>query len=314
MKTGFTIMAGAMCLGFVCFSCSKKQEGAPPPAQETETAVTERPFYAADLLPGDMDTLEIKLLSPVKKLMRADADSILDLQAKQYLSFNLVGMATTEYEVSGVMVSAEVAQFASPEDAYGFYADLRPVGVGVGGLGTESFTLGRVRYFTRGEFVVTLSIDQEDSMHIAAQSLLGQEINGHIPDPPTPPPFFMLFPFADKIALSNKYYSCAFLGVVGLGRIYTTDYLTGGDTATLFLTVDKSGDKFLKLREYAASIGDVSSVPAQFVFDNGYSISFKHPSEGMIVAGLVQGKLVGVIGYDSTKNDRLASTWVQGLK
>ena len=303
-----------MCLGFVCFSCSKKQEGAPPPAQDTETAVAERPFYAADLLPGDTDTLEIKLLSPVKKIMRADADSILGPQEKQYLSYNMVGMVSTDYEVSGVTVSAEVAQFASLEDAYGFYANLRPVGVGVGGLGTESFTLGKVRYFTRGEFVVTLSIDQEDSAHIAARYLLGQEINGRISDSPTPPQFFVLFPFADKIALSNKYYSRAFLGVAGLDRVYTTDYLTDGDTAVLFLTLDETGEKFLKLRGYAESTGEVTSAPTSFVFDNRYSISFKHPSEGMIVAGLVRGKLVGIIGYDSTKNHRLASGWVQGLR
>jgi hypothetical protein len=306
MKTGLTIMAGAMCLGFVCFSCSKKQE--------TETAVAERPFYATDLLPGDTGTLEIKHLSPVKIIIRADADSILGPQAKQYLSFNLVGMATTEYEVGGEMVSAEVAQFASPEDAYGFYANLRPVGAGDGKLGTESFTLGTIRYFTRGEFVVTLSIDQEDSAHLAACYLLGQEINSRIPAPSSPPQFFVLFPFADKIAFSSKYYSRAFQDVAGFDRVYTTDYFAGGDTAVLFLTIDEGGEKFLKLREYAESIGEVSSVPIHFVFDNRYSILFKHPSEGIIIAGLVQGKLVGIIGYDSTKNDRLTSTWVQGLR
>lgn len=313
MKTMFTIMVVTMCLSFVCLSCSKKQDETSPPAQETETAVAERPFYAADLLPGDMDTLEIKHLSPVKKIMRADADSSFGERAEKYLAHNLVGMASTEYEVSGVTVSAEVAQFASLEDAYGFYADLRPVGVGVGGLGTESFTLGRVRYFTRGEYVVTLSIDQENSVHFAAQSLLGQEINGRIPAPPTPPPFFVLFPFADKIALSNKYYSRAFLGVAGLDRVYTTAYLTGGDTAVLFLTMDEGGEKFLKLKKFAESTGKVSSAPNSFPFEE-YSLAFSDSDRGRVVAGLVRGKLVGIIGYDSTKNDRLASSWVQGLR
>ncbi len=313
MKTMSTIMVGTMCLGFVCLSCSKKQEEASPPAQETETAVAERPFYAADLLPGDMDTLEIKRLSPVKKTMRADADSSLGERAEKYLAHNLVGMAASEYEVGGVTISAEIAQFASLEDAYGFYARLRPVGVGVGGLGTESFALGGVRYFTRGEFVVTLSIDQEDSAHFAAQSLLGQEINGRISAPPTPPQFFVLFPFAGRIGLSNRYYSRAFLGVAGLDKVYTTAYLTGGDTAVLFLTVDASGDKFLKLREYAGSTGEVSSAPNSFPFE-GYCLAFSDPDRGRIVAGMVRSKLVGIIGYDSTKNDRLASRWVQGLR
>jgi hypothetical protein len=260
-----------------------------------------------------MDTLKIKRLSPVKKIMRADADSSLGERAEKYLAHNLVGMASTEYEISGVTVSAEVAQFASLEDAYGFYADLRPVGVGVGGLGTESFALGKVRYFTRGEYVVTLSIDQEDSAHFTAQSLLGQEINGRISGPPTPPQFFVLFPFADKIALSNKYYSRAFLGVAGLDKVYTTAYLTGGDTAVLFLTIDEGGEKFLKLREYAELTGEVGSAPNSFPFE-GYCLAFSDPDRGRIAAGMVRGKLVGIIGYDSTKNHRLASSWVQGLR
>lgn len=298
-------MASVMCLGFVCFSCSKKQE--------TETAVTERPFYAADLLPGDMDTLEIKHLSPVKKIMRVDADSSLGERAEMYLTRNLVGIALTEYEVSGVAVSAEIAQFASLEDAYGFYANLRPEGAGVKGLGTESFALGRLRYFTRGEFVVTLSIDREDSAHLAARYLLGQEINSRVPAPSSPPQFFVLFPFADRIAISKKYYSRAFLGVAGLDRVYTTDYLTGGDTVVLFLTIDETGEKFIKLRGYAETTGEVTSAPNSFTFEE-YSLAFSDSDRDRIVAGLVRGKLVGIIGYDSTKNDRLASRWVQGLR
>ncbi len=314
MKKGLTIVLGVICLGLVCLTCGKKEEETSRPPGGAERAVVERPFYAADLLPGDMDTLETKLLSPVKIIMRADADSGLGERAQKYLEHNLVGMASADYEVNGVTASAEVAQFSSPEDAYGFYASLRPIGIGIGRLGTESFALGGVTYFTRGDLVVALSTDQEDSVQLAAQSFLGQEINSRISDPPMPPRFFVLFPFAGKINFSNQYCSRTFLGVTGVDAVYSTAYSTGGDTAVLFLTIDESGEKFLRLSEYAESIGDVSSAPTSFVFDSGYSVSFRHSGDGMIVAGLVQGKLVGIIGYDSTKNDRLASGWVRGLK
>jgi hypothetical protein len=82
----------------------------------------------------------------------------------------------------------------------------------------------------------------------------------------------------------------------------------------LFLSMDESGEKFWKLKEHADSFGKVSPAPTSFVFDNGHSISFTHPTKGNIVAGLVRQKLVGIIGYDPAKNDRLAASWVQGLR
>ncbi len=182
------------------------------------------------------------------------------------------------------------------------------------GLGAESFSLGGAKYFTKGEFVVMVSVEKENDSLFTARSLLAQEINSRISGAVTLPPFFMLFPFKDKIIPSTKYYSQSFLDVTGLEKVYTTSYLADGDTAVLFLTVDESGEKFLTLREYAESIGKVSRVPESFAFDNARSLSFKHPTRGMIVAGLVRNKLVGIIGYTPDKSERLATIWVQGLK
>ena len=162
--------------------------------------------------------------------------------------------------------------------------------------------------------MITLSVAEGVDTALTSRLLLGQEINNRVSGPAAAPPFFILFPFKDKIVPSTKYYPNRFFDVDGLDEVYTTSYFTGGDTAIFFLTMDEHGEKFLKLREYAESIGKVSPAPETFVFDNGYAVSFKHPTHGMIVAGLVRSKLVGIIGYDSTKNDRLASRWVQGLR
>jgi len=313
MKRAFTIVAGIICLSLVCLSCSKQQKEASAPKGETDSSTEAIPVYVENLLSGEPEAAGIKRLGTVKKIMRADVDSVLGPEAQAYLAYNLVAMASAEYEVNGVTVSTEVAQFASLEDGYGFYASLRPVGAGAGGFGTESFSWGKVRYFTCGEFVVRLAVEKEDSSHFTAQTLVGQEIDSRIPVPPTPPPFFMLFPTAQKIRLSNRYYSYDFLDLPGLDEVYSTDYLTGGDTVIFFLTMDESGWKFLKLREYGESIGDLSSSPKSFPYE-GYSLAFTDPHRGRIVAGLVRGKLVGIIGYDAAKNDRLASRWVRGLK
>jgi len=316
LKKASTIATGAVCLiclSLVLLTCGKKEKEAPP-SQESTQAAAEQPFYADTLLPGDIQAYEIRTVAPVEKVLRNDADSLLGPKAKHYLSYNLVGLASAGYEVQNVPVQVEIAQFAAPEDAYGFYASLRPDGIGTAGLGTESFSLDTSLYFTKGEFVVALSARSENDTLFAARSLLGHEIDSRIPGNATAPQFFILFPFKDKIVPSAKYYPGGFLNVDGLDEVYTISYFTGGDTAVFFLTVDDSGEKFLRLRDYAESVGKVSSAPETFAFVEGYSISFKHPSHGTIVAGLVRSKLVGIIGYDATKNDRLATMWVQGLR
>jgi hypothetical protein len=299
---------------FMAHSCGKKEKQESPAKVSTAGTITRAPFSADQLLPKDLTAQNTKLTGSIETVLPRDADSLLKERRDQYLSYDFTGLVRSAYEVNNVPVSVEIAQFGSLEDAYGFYAGLRPDGISVTPLGTESFLLGSHRYFTRGEFVVTLTIEKDDSSHLAAQTVLAQQINSRISGSASPPPFFMLFPSAKKIVPSNKYYRGNFLNVSGLDKVYTTSYFTGGDTAVLFLTMDESGDKFLRLKEHADSLGKVSPAPTSFVFDNGYSISFTHPTKGNIVAGLVRQKLVGIIGYDPDKNDRLAASWVQGLR
>jgi len=313
MKSIILILTGVAWIGLGSLSCSKKQQDASRPAQKSEPASEEPVFYADNVLPDGLENFGIKRLGTVHKIMPADADSSLGSKAEEYLSYDLVGMAMSEYEVDGFTVSANVSQFASLEDAYGFYATLRPVGIGAGGLGAESFSKGKATYFTQGEFVVAVTSAEQDSAHEAARQAMAQQISSHIASPPIRPQFFMLFPMADMIALSNRYFPHGFLDVAGLDKVYTLSYLAGGDTAVLFLTMDESGERFGKLQDYAASTGKVSPAPKSIPFDE-YSVMFRNPDGNRIVAGLVRSKLVGIIGYDSTSNYRLISMWVKGLK
>ncbi|MFQ6007753.1 MAG: DUF6599 family protein [Candidatus Zixiibacteriota bacterium] len=295
-------------------SCGKKEKRESQAQEGTFGSATKAFFSAKQLLPKAPYSENIKPKGTIKKVLPKDADSLLKERGKQYLRYDFSGLISSEYEVNNVPVYVEIAQFGTLEDAYGFYASLRPDGIITTPLGAESFLLDTQRYFTRGEYVVTLTVEKGDSSHLAAQTFLAQQINSRITGSANPPPFFMLFPSANKIVPSNKYYRGNFLNVSGLDKVYATSYLFEGDTAVFFLTMDESGEKFLRLKEFADSTGRVSQAPDTFIFDNSYSISFTHPTKGSIVAGLVRQKLVGIIGYDSTKNDRLASTWVQGLR
>jgi len=75
MRTVSIIMAGLICLGLVFLSCSK-EEKASPSKQEPETVATEMPFYAVDILPGDIDSLGIKMPFYAVDILPGDIDSL----------------------------------------------------------------------------------------------------------------------------------------------------------------------------------------------------------------------------------------------
>lgn len=312
MKKISLVLPGILCLLLWGLSCGDKKQPQSD-AKKSETTVVTQPFYATSCLPHDIETLDIKRLGSPNKILSAEADSILGEKAATYLACNLVGLTEADYQVKDLTVSAEVAQFASLEDAYGFYSGLRPIGVGSDGLGVESFVDGARRYFTHGDLVVTLSVSEPDSAHLAARFLLGREIDNLIPLAASKPTFFMLFPMRDRVPLSERFYSHDFLDISGLDQFYSLVYVSGGDTAVLFLGMDDGGHKFLKLKKHAETNGAIAEAPATLAYED-YSLAFDDPQHGRIVAGLVRSKLVGIIGYDSTGYDHLMAIWVQGLQ
>jgi hypothetical protein len=305
---------GVVALSVLVVSCGKKETEAPSKTPGSAPTSAAAPFYADMLLPKEIEDQAIKRRGAVMKIMPEEADSLLGQDASIYRLYNFTGLARAKYDVGGITVAVEIAQFPTQEDAYGFYSRRRPDGFLTERIGAESFLLDSVRYFTSGEFAVSLTVAQKDSSGFSAQKLLGQEINSRISGTLSPPSTFMLFPMASKIAPSGKYYSRRFLDIDGLDKVYTTSYLTEGDTAVLFLTRDESGEKFFFLKEYAKSLGTTFPTPKAFAFDNGYSVAFVHPTRDSIVAGLVSQKLVGIIGYRLGKNERLAAVWVKGLQ
>lgn len=288
--------------------CSKEKNQ--PAAKPKPRAAS---FDAERLLPPASETYA---LAPVGsyKIYRGDSLKAYVGQAlaAEYELYGCLGMVASTYEVKKVPVSVEIAQFNSIEGAYGFYARLRPDGALSLDVGAESFRIGNTLYFTAGAYAVTLSVENDSLPSISAQSLVAQEIStgmGKL----TIPQWFMLYPSADKLIPSNKYYPRDYLGVDSLDTVFTTTYVIGKDTAVFFLTVDLSGGKYLALHEFGAGFGKVADAPSSFLYYHGYSLAFRHPTYGRIVAGLVRGKLVGIVGYSDTF-ERLGSLWVQGLQ
>ncbi len=302
-----------VCLLALMLSACGKKDDAAVPAVKTEPTIPEVTFNAIRVLPPAIDSLKIPLPDSTRTVLAKDAAAYLGQSYDHYRYFDFVGLVTGHYQMPGAWVWAEIAQFASADDAYGIYASLRPDGAPLNQLGTESYTSGNTTWFCIGEYMVTLSAEGELSDPLAAVKPLADQIIFQSGIRPAMPLHFMLFPMANKIVPSTKYTAYNYMDIGGLDSVYTTRYLLNGDTVTLFLTMDQSGAKYLKFLEYAETVGETVPKPKRFQFDDNYSFAVNHPDLGIIVAGLVRSKLVGIINYNPRKSESFATGWVKGL-
>jgi len=285
--------------------------------QEKETDEKPRPedepaFCADTLLPPIGVESDILPVVETRIILPGDADDYLGGAAALYAEYHFVGLVAAKYRVREEPVSVEIAQFPTAEDAYGFYSRLRPLGVALGMIGAESYLLGNSLYFTSGQYVVTMSVEEITASSNQALALLAQEINKRI-GPMRAPMLFVMFPWKGKISASNQYFAGDFLEGVGLEKVYTSCYELEGDTATFFLTMDRGGEQFLTLKEWAEDEAELVAAPEGLAFPE-HSLAFVHQQRGLVVAGLVNHKLVGIINYRAASYESLVAGWIKGLR
>ncbi len=296
-------------LALMLSACGKKDDA----AVKTEPTIPDVTFNAIRVLPPAVDSLNIPASDSSRTVLAKDAAAYLGQSFDKYRYYNFVGLVTGRYQMDGTPVWAEIAQFASSDDAYGIYASLRPDGAPLNQLGTESYTSGNTTWFCIGEYMVTLSVEGDPSDPLAVVKPLADQIIFQSGIRPAMPLHFMLFPMVNKIVPSTRYVVYSYMDVAGLDSVYITRYVLNGDTVTLFLTMDQSGAKYLKFLDYANTVGETVPRPKRFQFDNNYSFAVNHPDLGIIVAGLVRSKLVGIINYDPRKSESFATGWIKGL-
>ncbi len=295
-------------------SCSSDKKSSKDSKSQLETELAAIPFSADMVLPGNSPEKNITIVSETTNITRKEAPAKLGDKAAEYLSSLMIGTVIVMYKVDEDTIRAEITQFASIDDAYGFYSRLRPDGITLDGIGTESFFYKNKYKFTKGEYAVSLSLRRTSNDALKSFRKLAEKIAGKIAQPLRAQQFFILFPYSGQVVPSHKYYSRDFMGVDGLDSVYTVSYASDSDTLILFLSMDTSGAKFVNLSKWGQSFGKAGPVPPEFDFPSGHSIAFEHPHKGQLVAGLVRQKIAGVIGYKRGSGSKLCSRWVKGLR
>lgn len=227
--------------------------------------------------------------------------------------FDCVGVASADYAVAGKPIRAEIAQFAEPIDAYGYYAAHRPNGAPTELIGRQSFRIGGTRYVYTGDYAMTFSALDESDSSVAALDRLAKLIADKVTVQAALTPYHILFPGHDRVPGSDRFFGYRWMNVRGLNEIYTMDFMLGTDTSTWFVSPDSSGAKYLIFKDWAEDGGKRLDVPPIFKFDQGFSTYVEHQEYGRVMAGLVKGKLVGVIGYRPEFQEQKTSQWITGL-
>ncbi len=297
----------------IFLSCSSDKKTTKDTNAQLESKLAAIPFSADIVLPGNAPEINISVASETTKITRKQALTSLGERAAEYLSSLMIGTVSVMYKVDEDTIRAEITQFASTDDAYGFYSRLRPDGIALDGIDSESYFYKNKYKFTKGVYAVSLSLKRKSKDALKSFRKLAVEIASQIEVPPRAQQFFLLFPYRGQVVPSRKYYSRDFMGVDGLDSVYTINYASDSDTLILFLTMDTSGAKFVNFSEWAENFGEAGMAPVEFDFPSGHSISFEHPDRGQIVAGIVRKKIAGVIGYKRESGIQLCSGWVKGL-
>ncbi len=306
------LAALAVVAGLVWFY-GKKDSARLDRKREIEERLSKIHFTAESLLPTDSVFLTYGSPVTLNLYLRKQITNTTFDNAESYLNALVVGLIQATYRTDISNIEVEIAQFASPNDAYGFYSQKRPPGVAFDSAGAESYYFQDTLHFTKSSLVVSITSTLSNDKYTAIKKAAGL-IESKIDSPALPPLSFRLFPYRDQLVPSQRYYSLGYLGVEGIDEVFTVDYAVAEDTLTLFLTTDTAGSKFLKLSEYGHDISQAGPAPREFEYPEAYSLSFEHPDYGRIAAFLANRKLVGVIGYNRATGIELCTMWIKGLQ
>ena len=99
------------------------------------------------------------------------------------------------------------------------------------------------------------------------------------------------------------------MGQIFLSDFYSMKYKIEGDEITLFVSEDPNGEKYDK---WLGEVEPVEFDPGRLPYDKNKSFLYDDDFHGHVLAGLIQGKLAGIVGYKENHREFL-SRWLKTL-
>lgn len=281
--------------------CSKKQAG---------------PVSPAEIL-GELQLPGLNRGSAIQTYVGDSLYEYIDGGAELYHQYNFVDVSTVELKYNEIEIIVDIYRFDNSVNAFGLFSVQRPpynpADSSTLTYGIESYTSPTSIDFVKGIYVAKLVGFDDVPETMSALKMVAGQLVRLIPGTDQKPEAFALFPEQNAITQSEKYYAANFLEYAFLNDFYTRDYRIDGDTVTLFLTNDASGEKFdqwikqVNLTEAGMKmLKDLLYKPGRsFISDDSYY--------GLIVAGSIDSELAGILNFKETQKLFL-DDWLKSLQ
>jgi hypothetical protein len=244
------------------------------------------------------------------ELSKFSGDSLfqyIDGAAEMYHKYDFVDVNVAEYSRYDDEITVDLYRFGSPDMAFGMYTTLRPDESETIDLGVTGFCFGPSLVFVRGRYMVGLTGYDESGVVISGLRTIAAAVDSLLPGKTELPRMFALLPRPGYLPHTEKVLAESFLGRGFLTDVYTADYGLAGDTVTLFVTDDESGQKLLRWSEITPSPERFTDLP----FDSD-GLAVSDAWHGLVVAGPRAGKLAGIVGYSVSHRDFLTA-WLDSF-
>jgi hypothetical protein len=268
---------------------------------------------SADLLPDKIGATGFERSSEVETYVGESLFEYIDGGAEIYHQYGFVDVVTAHYTHDQTEIVVDIYRFENADNAYGLFSSLRPLEPTVVDYGIEGFASGTTVDFVKGRYLVRL-VGYDDSPETSAALLsMAKEFDGLVPGKITLPQMFALFPADGRMKSTLKMQAESFLGQKALSDVYTIDYSVDGETVTLFLTNDATGEKYAQWSEQAVRRKTTALALRSFPYDESKVFMAEDPYYGQIIVGIKGENLCGIVGYDESRKDLLVS-WLNSMQ
>jgi hypothetical protein len=268
---------------------------------------------SADFLPDKIEATGFERSSEVETYVGESLFEYINGGAEVYHQYGFVDVVTAYYTQDQTEIVVDVYRFEDSDNAYGLFSSLRPLDPTVVDYGIEGFTSGTTVDFVKGSYLVRL-VGYDDSPETSAALLsMAREFDDLVPGKTTPPKMFALFPADGRMESTLKIQAESFLGQKALTDVYTIDCSADGESVTLFLTNDATGEKYAQWSERAAKHKATAVTLQSFPYDDGKVFMAEDAYYGQIIAGIKGEKLCGMVGYDESRQGLLVS-WLNSMQ
>lgn len=266
----------------------------------------------ASYLPKSFDNIGLERISDVRTYVGNDLWEYIDGGAELYHLFGFVEVSTADYLKGETELVIDIYKFNSSDDAYGLYTQFRQTDNTILKIGVEGFVAPGTLNFVKGVYLVRVTgyddTDEGNTLMVDAADAL----NKIVPGKSDLPVEMTKFPDENAIGGSGKYFAESFLGHNFLNGVFSLEYSIDGKDIMLFIGADETGQKYAEWKNYAEKLDKLKEVPSGLTFDENYAFLYEDGYYGNILAGLKNGYLVGMVGYDKSQKNRFEE-WVNGI-